>query len=382
MPIHLHRSVARAAAAIPLALMIAALLPSCQSDTVDPPPVTTGTLRVLMRTNGATLDEDGYEYRIGSTTVPLAVQDSQDIGDLPAGPVAVDLAGIANNCSAFTPGPQTVSILADQVATVSLVVVCDSALRNIVLFEHWPNNTTPELRLMRPDGSGKELFLPSARSPAVVPNGTEVIYTDWESSQLWSIRSDKTRRHRLLPDLGGGHGMADVSPDGDWVVFERWSAELTEIYRARLDGTEIVEQLTAGHHDFEPRWSPDGSVIAFSRLGSDDLTWIYSVPAGGGDTVRLTESYGCCPRWSPDGERLLFVGTGGYLTMAPDGSDVAPFERQAGDGPVEWSPDGTEILAEASFADHQEIWRVPLDGSATATIADEPVYNRLGRWLR
>ncbi|HET6838046.1 MAG TPA: hypothetical protein VFH24_08375, partial [Gemmatimonadales bacterium] len=368
-------------AAIPLAMMIVVLLLGCQSDTVDPPPVTTGTLRVLMRTNGATLDEDGYEYRIGSVTVPLAVQDSQDIGDRPAGPVAVELAGIANNCSAFTPGPQTVSIPADQVATVSLLVVCDSALRNIVLFEHWPNNTTPELRVMRPDGTGKELLVPSARSPVATPNGTQVIYTDWTTSQLWIVRSDKTKSRRLVPSLGGGQGMADVSPDGGSVVFERSAGGPTEIYRARLDGTDI-RQLTVGSRDSEPRWSPDGSMIVFSRLGSDDVMRIYSVPAGGGDTVRLTESYSCCARWSPDGERLLFVGTGAYLTMAPDGSDVLPFERQPGDGPVEWSPDGAEILAEALFADHMEIWRVPLDGSAITTIADEPVYNRLGRWLR
>jgi WD40 repeat protein len=376
-----HQSAAHLPGAIRLAVMIVVPLAACQSDTIDPAPVTTGTLRVLMRTSGATLDEDGYSYRIGSATVRLAVQDSQDIADLPASSVAVELGEIANNCAAYTPGPDSVAILAQQVATVSLVVVCDSALRNVVLYQHWPNNTTPELRLMRPDGTGKELFLPNAWSPAPTPNGTQVTYINWTNSQLWIIRSDKSKNRPVLPNLGGGHGKPDVSPDGRSVVFERWAGGLTEIYRAGLNGAD-VQQLTAGHQDFEPRWSPDGSLIVFTRLGGDNVQRVYRVPAAGGDTVRLTEEYSCCARWSPDGERLLVVGTFGLNTMAPDGSDVVRLQTQAVDGPAEWSPDGSEVLADAVFEDYIEIRRVPLDGTGVVTIAAEPVYNQLGRWLR
>jgi hypothetical protein len=101
MQIRPHQSVAHVTPAIRLAVMIVVPLAGCHSDPIDPVPVTTGTLRVLMRTSGATLDTDGYSYQIGSLTVTLAVQDSQDIADLPSARVAVELGDIASNCRAF-----------------------------------------------------------------------------------------------------------------------------------------------------------------------------------------------------------------------------------------------------------------------------------------
>ena len=75
-----------------------------------------------------------------------------------------------------------------------------------------------------------------------------------------------------------------------------------------------------------PRWSPDGSRIAFGgRLGGSDFD-IYTMRPDGTDVRRLTdapepESH---PSWSPDGDRLVYSrmvnGTWEIFLMSADGA--------------------------------------------------------------
>jgi Tol biopolymer transport system component len=62
--------------------------------------------------------------------------------------------------------------------------------------------------------------------------------------------------------------------------------------------------LTAGPDDHSPRWSPDGTMIAFERSG--DL-WL--MRANGTHQQRLTSGPGqdTSPAWSPDGTKIVFV---------------------------------------------------------------------------
>jgi len=356
------------------------VLSACQSETNTEP--VGGVLRVVVRTSGATFDSDGYTYRVGSSTVTLAVQDSQDLRDLPVGRVPVELGGLAANCRAFSPGPDSVDTR--QLSTVSLVVSCDSALRNIILFERWSEAGMPEVWMVRPDGTGTARFLTEASDPAPTPNGTQVIYRDWTTGRLGITRADKTKHWAVVPGVPGAQIHPDVSPDGRSVVFAATTGGPARLYRANLDGTGILELTPGGPGpDDEARWSPDGRFITFTRLGTD--IQLYRIPAEGGDTVALTAAGGgCCARWSPGGDRLLFFNPagGGLWTMSPDGSNAVPVD----DAPynavyADWSPDATQLVIERVVDGLSQIWRVPLDGAGPVTLADEGE-NRLGRWLR
>ena len=69
-------------------------------------------------------------------------------------------------------------------------------------------------------------------------------------------------------------------------------------------------RLTAGDKDSDPRWSPDGSRIAFTAKRKDDAeAQIYVIAPDGGEAMRLTDiaTGATAIKWFPDGRRIAFV---------------------------------------------------------------------------
>jgi dipeptidyl aminopeptidase/acylaminoacyl peptidase len=107
-----------------------------------------------------------------------------------------------------------------------------------------------------------------------------------------------------------------LSPDGRLVAFvvTRIDREENEyrsaIWVARTDGSEPPRRLTSGvKADAAPRFSPDGTRLAFVSKRDGEKSQLYVLPLQGGEPQRLTdlpedvES----PVWSPDSTRLAFA---------------------------------------------------------------------------
>src|SRR5687768_10359529 len=111
-------------------------------------------------------------------------------------------------------------------------------------------------------------------------------------------------------------GAVRVSPDGKKVVYTvsspvmtpEKSEFVTQIWLANTDGSEGVQLTYADKSSDNPRWSPDGKMLAFTS-GRGGKTNLYVLRLVGGESEQLTDVK--CGvghfAWSPDGTRIAFV---------------------------------------------------------------------------
>ncbi len=156
-----------------------------------------------------------------------------------------------------------------------------------------------------------------------------------------------------------------------------------------IDGTTgAARQITSGEdwNDTDPRWSPDGRRIAFvsDRSGKafdeSNNSDIWVVSADGGEPMRISDHDEADegPRWSPDGTRIAFVGEvherdhpkiwiaspqgGPSRSLVPD-LDIIPEDLQ-------WSADGRALFFSANVRGEDRIYRADVaTGKATPVIS-------------
>ncbi len=114
-------------------------------------------------------------------------------------------------------------------------------------------------------------------------------------------------------------GVADprLHPDGSRVAYVHWWIDgdaneyQSAIWVVRVDGSEPPRRLSSGgKRDSSPRWSPDGTRLAFtSTRGEDKAAQIYVLPLDGGEAAKITKlkEDAADIAWSPDGTRLAFA---------------------------------------------------------------------------
>ncbi|MDE3261690.1 MAG: S9 family peptidase [Acidobacteriota bacterium] len=217
-----------------------------------------------------------------------------------------------------------------------------------------------------------------------------------------------------VPSLGSPR----LSPDGSQILFTRtdtdWkkNGRTTHIHRIDADGSGAVQLTNGEDGESSPRWSPDGTRVAFlAKRGEDEHTQIYVMRNRGGEASPLTahdSSVGSF-QFSPDGEHIFFV--------APDPKsaeekkkdrlqdDVFAFDEDykqrhlfrvatGGDGPQKGerltegdysvigfrlSDDGMRIAHHRSISplvdnrDEGEVWLMDADGGNAMQLTDNTV---------
>jgi Tol biopolymer transport system component/DNA-binding winged helix-turn-helix (wHTH) protein len=110
----------------------------------------------------------------------------------------------------------------------------------------------------------------------------------------------------------------DASRDGKWLA---WVDGEGHLWRARPDGTELLQLTPANLEVFTARWSPDHTRLAIMARAASSAWSIYQVLSDGSDLQPFLKTEGNTgdPGWSPDGGSIVFG-------RAPDlmGKDSAP----------------------------------------------------------
>ena len=137
------------------------------------------------------------------------------------------------------------------------------------------------------------------------------------NQQVWAVDVDKGEP-RYLGDLDcAREGCEDVelSPDGATAV---WAAR-GQLWVAPVSGAAPAHQLAfvRGEND-SPKWSPDGSEIAFvSHRGDHSFIAIYNFGQESIHYLAPSVDRDSLPRWSADGKQIAFVRTHGLEERLP-----------------------------------------------------------------
>jgi eukaryotic-like serine/threonine-protein kinase len=250
-------------------------------------------------------------------------------------------------------------------------------------------------RLVRHDAASKQ-FVPylsdlSAEGVAVSSDGRSVAYTTFPDGALWRSGADGSGRLQLtFPPMRTA--LPRWSPDGTQIAFTAWTAsETAKIFVVTATGGRPRRVTSGQDPEQDVSWSPDGKKLLLgsgpgNEPSSSPNAVIRLLTLETGQMTIVPGSQGFfSPRWSPDSRYLAalsFDSQRMVLFQFATGTwtDLVS-SRTASVGWESWSADSRFV----SYEEGAEIRRVRIADRQTETIAStknlDRVYGFLGSWI-
>jgi Tol biopolymer transport system component/DNA-binding winged helix-turn-helix (wHTH) protein len=225
-------------------------------------------------------------------------------------------------------------------------------------------------------------------APSFSQDNKHLFAIGWEPRGELMRYDSKSRTFETYLSGLSAEGL-DFSRDGNWVVYVTYPEG--KLWRSRIDGSQKLQLAPEDFRAGLPRWSPDGSHIAFMGRKPGDSWKIYVVSSTGGSPEQVVKGNGpeFDASWSPDGKMLVFADA-----MTPpqhalhlvnlETHKVSTLPGSSGMFSPRWSPDGrfiaaltTDSLKLLVFDLKTQKWSELLDGIEIGY----PIWSRNGNYI-
>jgi Tol biopolymer transport system component len=228
-------------------------------------------------------------------------------------------------------------------------------------------------------------------------DGTLLFYSNRQGSdgdtnyELYTIAPDGSGLHQLTVTSGFDNMLPRWSPDGSKIAFMSNREGNSEIYVMNADGSGLQRITNDPGDDEYPAWSPDGAKIAFNS-NRDGTMAIYTVDASDGGNLQLLtpdDAADYWPAWSPDGTRIAFMSDpppyAGHHNIAVINSDGSGREQLTNEasftGFPAWSSDGTRMAVTIGVpVGSSNIFTIASDGSDREQLTDGVALSHSASW--
>ena len=235
-----------------------------------------------------------------------------------------------------------------------------------IAFTMFDTDTTKNIYLIDSDGENLRRLTSAAslaQSPTWSPDGTRIAYTSYKTGlpRIYELELATGRERMLEPVRGAGDYQTPAyHPDGRTLAFSVLGSDMRSgIFTYDMERNCCLAYLSGGPwYDISPTYSPDGRWLAFNTLRfGDPVPQVMIMPAEGGNAETLSPyeygggGYFTSPDWSPTGDLVAFHGAierGRYhilvASLENDGRVLRQLTAEGNNEDPSWAPDGRHLV--------------------------------------